>query len=89
MPAAAVVELGEVFGNDQFKSRGLFADIGLHRFVAQPARFSTGSVAPTEGPPGPGEHTEAVLAGLGYESGRIARLREDGTFGEVDGDAAQ
>ena len=76
VPAAAVVELKEVFESPQFKSRRTFVDMGLHRYVAQPARFSTGSVTPTKGPPELGQHAEAILAELGYGPDETARLQQ-------------
>ena len=88
VPAATVVELDELdkkFDSPQFRSRGVFHDIGAHRFVAQPARFSTGSVAPEKGAPALGEHTDEVLEGLGYSPGDIAGFRESGVFGIIEG----
>ena len=76
VPAAAVVDLNEIFDSPQFKSRGTFVELGLHRFVAQPARFSSGSVAPTEGPPEPGQHAEAILEELGCGPDERARLQQ-------------
>ena len=67
VPAAAVADLADVLDSAQLRSRGSFAEIGPHRFVAFPARFSSGAVSPTEGPPALGEHTEALLAEHGYD----------------------
>ena len=83
VPAAAVTKLDEIFDNPQLKARGLFVEIGLHRFLAQPARFSTGPTGPTEGPPTPGQHTDALLKELGYGDGEAASLREGRVFGEL------
>ena len=85
VPAAAVSGLADLFDSPQLQSRGAFVDIGLYRFLAQPARFSTGPVAPTEGPPRPGEHTEDILAELGYGPAESARLRASHAFGPVEG----
>jgi crotonobetainyl-CoA:carnitine CoA-transferase CaiB-like acyl-CoA transferase len=87
VPAAAVSELAEVFDSPQLKARGVFVDVGLHRFLAQPALFSTGPIAPTEGPPEPGEHADAILAELGYSPAEVARLKESNAFGIVPGRA--
>ena len=84
VPAATVVELSEVFDSPQFRSRGAFVDLGPHRYVAHPARFSTGSVAPTKGPPQLGEHAEDILAGLGYGPEERARLQETGAVGKIE-----
>ena len=70
VPASAVVDLDEAFASPQFQSRGAFVDLGLHRFVSQPFRFSTGSVAPNRAPPELGEHTDGILAELRLGTGR-------------------
>ena len=84
VPAAAVVELKEVFDSPQFKSRGTFVDLGLHRYVTQPARFSTGSVSPTEGPPEPGQHAEAILSELGYGHDERIKLQEANAVQKIE-----
>ena len=66
VPVAAVRDLHELFDLPQFKHRGAFVDVGFHRFVAQPMKFSSGSVDPTTGPPRLDEHRDAILAELGY-----------------------
>lgn len=66
VPGAAVRDLDEVFELPQFVSRRSVVDVGLHRFVAQPMKFSTGSVEPVGPPPELGEHRNAILAELGY-----------------------
>ena len=83
VPAASVADLDEIFDNPQLKARGLFVEVGLHRLLAQPARFSTGPTRPTEGPPTPGEHTDVLLKELGYGECEIARFREGNVFGQV------
>ena len=64
VPAAAVVKLSEVFESPQFKARGLFVDVDLQRYVAQPVRLSTGSIAPSKGPPSLDEHRGLITAEL-------------------------
>ena len=83
VPAATVVALDEIAESPQLRSREAFVDIDGRRFVAQPARFSTGSVAPTKGPPALGEHTEKLLEGLGYTPNDTDRFRQEGAFGQV------
>jgi alpha-methylacyl-CoA racemase len=49
--------------------------------VPQPApapRFSATPAVLDRPPPAPGEHTDEVLAGLGYAPGEIASLRSAG-----------
>jgi crotonobetainyl-CoA:carnitine CoA-transferase CaiB-like acyl-CoA transferase len=66
VPAAVVNDIHELFDLPQFVARRSFVDIGLHRFVAQPMTFSSGSVRPTKAPPTLNEHRDAILAELGY-----------------------
>ncbi len=66
VPAAAVADLEAVLESQQFQHRGVFAGAGPDRSVSQPMRFSTGSVAPTKGPPDLGENTRGILSELGY-----------------------
>ena len=64
VPFATVATLDEAIDNAQFRVRDIFVDVGSHRFVAQPARFSTGPIAPESGPPALGEHTKSILEEL-------------------------
>ena len=78
VPAAAVTELSEVFRSPQFQYRDVFVALGVHRYLAQPMRLSTGPVAPTKGPPDLGEHAEEILVELGYSNDETVHLREAG-----------
>ncbi len=89
VPAARVTSLADLLDSVHFSSRGMFVDMGLEHFLAQPFKVSGESVGPTDGPPGPGEHTEALLTELGYESGQIAAMVRDGAFGYVDAGASR
>ena len=84
VPAATVVELGEVFSSPQLQARGAFVDSGVHRFVAQPSRFSTGSIVPTGRPPQLSEHADSVLEELGYDAAKRAALRDSGVPGSSE-----
>jgi len=64
VPAAAVQDLAGIFDSPQFRARGTFLDIGIHRFVTQPFKLSTGTVEPTSGPPALDEHRSVVIADL-------------------------
>ena len=66
VPAITVRDLEETLDLPQFVSRGSVVDMGLHRFIAQPMKFSTGTVDPTGPPPVLDEHRNAILAELGY-----------------------
>jgi crotonobetainyl-CoA:carnitine CoA-transferase CaiB-like acyl-CoA transferase len=49
------------------------------------ARFSKTPPSIRQGAPALGEHTEAVLAEIGYSAAEIAALRDTGAFGTVQG----
>ena len=66
VPAVIVRDLDEALSLQQFVSRGSVVDVGLHRFITQPMKFSTGSVGPMGPPPALNEHRNAILAELGY-----------------------
>ncbi len=89
VPAARVTSLADLVDSVHFRSSGMFVDKGLQRFLAQPFKVSGESVGPTDGPPGPGEHTEALLAELGYDSGQIAGMTREGAFGHVGAGASR
>ena len=89
VPAARVTSLADLLDSVHFRSRGMFVGMGLEHFLAQPFKVSGESVGPTDGPPGPGEHTEALLTELGYESGQIAGMIRDGAFGYVEAGASR
>ena len=66
VPAIAVRDLNEALELPQFISRSSAVNVGLHRFITQPMKFSTGSVGPAGPPPALDEHRNAILAELGY-----------------------
>ena len=66
VPAITVRDLKEALSLQQFVSRGSVVDVGLHRFITQPMKFSTGSVDPTRPPPALDGHRNAILSELGY-----------------------
>lgn len=66
VPAITVRDLDEALQLPHFVSRGLVAEIGNLRYIAQPMKFSTGSVEPMTPPPALDEHRNAILAELGY-----------------------
>ena len=75
VPAATVVALDEVSESPQFRSREALVEIGGHPLVAPPARFSTGPVGPTKGPPALGEHTAQLMREIGYSARDIDAFR--------------
>ena len=63
------------------EARGSFVEIDG---VVQPApapRFARTPAATPSSPSKPGEHTDEVLAVLGYSPARISKLRGDGVVG--------
>lgn len=81
VPAEPITELAELAQSPQFQSRGMFVDIGLNRFLAQPFKLSGESFGPTDRPPEANEHAEGLLAELGYDARSIVELRKSGALG--------
>ena len=89
VPAAIVTELHEIFDSPQFQARGMFAELGLGKFLGQPFRLSGHAVGPDSPPPALAEHTDTVLAALDYGLTAIEKLRTDGALGPVEAKAAR
>jgi crotonobetainyl-CoA:carnitine CoA-transferase CaiB-like acyl-CoA transferase len=53
-------------------------DAGAVRVMRHPIRYSSGAARVRRVPPGLGEHTDEVLAGLGYEDETVTELRDKG-----------
>ena len=66
VPAITVRDLDEALELPHFVSRRSAVDVGALRFIAQPMKFSTGSVEPMGPPPMLDEHRNAILAEFGY-----------------------
>ena len=60
VPGAVVMEPGQVFDSPQFDSREIFSDIGVDRFVGQPARLSGERPGPKGRPPDLDEHGDSL-----------------------------
>jgi len=87
VPAAPVASVAEALSSEQVRARGLVvempspaADDGTLRLLGGPVHVDGEPASPDRRPPRLGEHTDEVLAGLGYASDEIARLREEGVI---------
>jgi len=81
---ARVNRLDEVFGDPQVRHRGMVTEIlgasgELLRVVDSPIKVP-GLRGRQQPPPRVGEHTDAVLRGLGVEASEISRLRAAGVI---------
>jgi len=79
VPASPILDVGEAMENTFVKDEGRLQDIeleghGTYRYLRPPVQAS--SPAPANPAPKLGEHTDAVLADLGYDAGKLAALRK-------------
>jgi CoA:oxalate CoA-transferase len=83
IPSGEILGLGAALDQPQVRHRGTLqavqvAGIGEVRLFGLSARLGKTPGGITSPPPRLGEHTDAVLLGLGYTPDRIAELRERG-----------
>ena len=86
VPCGPINSIDQTFAEPQVKHLGIarrvrHRKLGEYRVVGQPINMSR-YPQPEELKPTPdrGEHTDAVLTGLGYSSGEINKLREKGVI---------
>ena len=80
MPSGPVYSLDQTFADPQVKHIGMAASVdhpsrGRIELVGQPVRFHRTPWRMRSASPEMGEHTEAILADLGYAESDIADLR--------------
>ena len=77
---AQVNGMAEVWAHPQLKARGRWTEVATPA-GAVPALLPPGMAEARMAPiPALGEHSEAVLAELGYDAAQIAQLRHDGVI---------
>ena len=76
-------KIGDVLADPQVKARDMVVEVehsrvGMTKATGLPIKFSDTPGGVRHGAPTLGEHTDEVLASLGYDAARIAELRKDG-----------
>ncbi|KTT21261.1 CaiB/BaiF CoA transferase family protein [Pseudacidovorax intermedius] len=85
VPCGPINDIGQAFGDAQVRSRGLAVTLprdagdGIAAItgVASPLRLTATPPVLRRAPPALGQHTDEVLAELGFSAGDIARLKAD------------
>ena len=85
VPAGRVRTVPEALADPQTLARGMVVDlphpvIPDFRTIGTPVKLSDTPGVPRTAPPALGEHTERVLAELGYGPEQFARLRDEGAI---------
>ena len=85
VPSSRVYAIADMFADPQFIAREMFASATLPdgQSFRMPGIVPKLSETPGETRwigPALGEHTDAVLAALGYDAAHIARLRAEGAI---------
>jgi len=71
-------ETALLIADPQVRYRGMIVEHGGTLTLGTPVKLSDTPASLRTAPAKFGEHTESVLAGLGYRAEEIARLRRDG-----------
>jgi crotonobetainyl-CoA:carnitine CoA-transferase CaiB-like acyl-CoA transferase len=83
VPSGPIYKMNEVFADPQVKHLGIAQTVhhpklGDIELIGQAVTLSRTPSRLVSASPDPGEHSDAILAELGYSEGDIARLREKG-----------
>jgi crotonobetainyl-CoA:carnitine CoA-transferase CaiB-like acyl-CoA transferase len=84
LPCAPVNRLPELPDDPQLRAREVFADVpppdgeGTFRVATEPLRVAGQERQPVRPAPAPGQDTEAVLTGLGYDAEQVKSLHAAG-----------
>ena len=85
VPCGPINNLAEVFDNEQVQARGMRLDmphpLASHvKLVGSPMRMSATPARADRPPPMLGQHTDEVLAAIGYGASEVAALRAAGVI---------
>jgi crotonobetainyl-CoA:carnitine CoA-transferase CaiB-like acyl-CoA transferase len=85
VPAAPINTLDEVFDDPQVKTYGFPVEVehpkmGKMKLIGNAVDMSRTPPRIDRPPPTLGEHTEEILAALGYDGAAIAELRDNGAI---------
>jgi len=83
VPCAAAREIEDMFDHPQVRAEGMVATfehptVGSYRGLAGSIKFDEGAAPAPRAAPTFGQHSDRVLADLGYNATEIAALRADG-----------
>jgi len=85
VPAGEVATLDELVDNLPAAEH---PHAGTYQLIPPPVRFARAPQSVRRPAPLIGEHTDAVLAEVGYDQGRLAALRESGALGQLPAELA-
>jgi crotonobetainyl-CoA:carnitine CoA-transferase CaiB-like acyl-CoA transferase len=78
IPVGPINDIPTIVDDPQVRARRMIRQVGDGAFVGPPIQFSTFPDVSEEPAPALGEHTEAVLAELGYAADEIAAMKAEG-----------
>lgn len=90
LPVGPVLSVEEALESEHIRARGVIGSMdhpayGEQPVIGHPLRFSVADSGFEAPAPLLGEHTESVLAELGYDAAAIAALRAEGAIPDTDG----